>query len=174
MKRTSARWSIGLLLVATTSAGCLGRLIADMEMSKTDAQECRSLIEAVRTRFELADFRRPEGLNRVYRTPAVGGEFPRDEPWPVEEPPAIGCRTEVRWPLLTLYTVVELRRVTDRQEQAAIVELVRERRRHIANAKPTLVRFIEREVWVVHYDVDGVAFGDGRGEERILRSVTIR
>ncbi len=164
----------GLLLVALISSGCLGRLIADKGMPEADVQECRSLLDAVRTRFELADFRLPDGLFQTVGTRVTGGDLPRDELWPVQEPRSIGCRTEVRGPLLTLYTVVELWRVTDSREQAGIVELLRERRRQLQNPKPTLIRFLEREVWVVQHDVNGVAFGAGRGHERILTTVTLR
>jgi hypothetical protein len=168
------RCLITLVLVAVVLTGCLGRLIADKGMSDEDLRECDSLVEAVRTRFALADFESPEGLDRAIGTRVSGGDFPRDEPWPEEGLRAIGCRTEVSGLLLALYTVVEVWRVVEAGEQASIVQLVRERRGQLSNPKPTIVRFIERERWVLHHDVNGEARGSGRGEERLLKSVTIR
>jgi hypothetical protein len=172
----SGRWwhLVGILLTAAALSGCLGRLIADKGMSEEDKIECRHLSDPVKTRFGLVAFGRPDGLWEMVGTQADTGDFPRDDPWPRDEPPSLGCRTEVRGVFLTLYTVVELRRVLAAQEQAEIIGLLRERRRQLPNAKPTLVRFIEREVWVVHRDVRGRAFGAGRGEERVLRSVHVR
>ncbi len=75
---------------------------------------------------------------------------------------------------LTLYTVVGLYRVADPKDQDAIVALVQERRKQLVEPKPTLVRFLDREVWLVHRDISGKAYGDGRGKEQILRDAVIR
>jgi len=132
------------------------------------------LVQAVKSRFELADFRIPPGLSRLIGTTAFEGEFPRDDRWSEEEPQSIGCSTEVRGVFLTLYTVVGLWRVTDSRDQEAIVAIVRDQRRRLVDAKPTLVRFVEREVWSVHRDINGEARGYGRGEERVLRRQVLR
>lgn len=169
-----ARCLITLVLVTVVFTGCLGRLIADKSMSDEDLRECNSLVDAVRTRFALADFGWPEGLFRAIGTRVSGGDFPRDEPWPEKGPRAIVCRTEVSGLLLTLYTVVKVWRVVEAGEQASIVQLVKEQRAQLSNPKPTIVRFIERERWVLHLNVNGEARGAGRGPERLLKSVTIR
>ena len=52
--------------------------------------------------------------------------------------------------------------------------LIREQRRQLPGAKPTLVRFVEREVWLVYRNIWGEANGYGRGEERVLRRQVIR
>jgi hypothetical protein len=128
----------------------------------------------VKNRFDLADFRIPPGLSSLIGKKASEGEFPRDDRWSEEEPQSIGCHTEVRGVFLTLYTVVGLWRVTDPKDQEAIVALVRDQRRQLVEAKPTLVRFVEREVWWVHRDIRGEARGYGRGEERVLRHQVLR
>ncbi len=168
------RWPIALFLIAAVFSGCLGRLIADKGMSDDDRIECDALVQAVKNRFHLADFRIPPGLNGLIGTRALEGEFPRDDRWSEEEPQAIGCSTEVRGVFLTLYTVVGLWRVTDPKDQEAIVALVRDQHRQLVQAKPTLILFFEREVWLVHRNISGEANGYGRGEERVLRRQVIR
>jgi len=44
-------------------SGCLGRLIADKGVSDDDRIECDALVQAVKNRFRLADFRIPPGLS---------------------------------------------------------------------------------------------------------------
>lgn len=143
-------------------------------MSDSDRVECDTLVGVVKSRFHLADFRIPPGLHSLIGTTAVDGEFPRHDAWPEAEPRSIGCSTEVRGAFLTLYTVVELWRVSDPQDQAAIVAMVREQRRLLGHPKPTLVRLVEQEVWEVFRDIRGKAYGYGRGKERVLRQVAIR
>src|SRR3989442_13894863 len=159
------RQYVGLFLIAAGFSGCLGRLIADKGMSDADRVECDALVRAVKNRFELADFRIPLELSGVIGTKALDGEFPRRDLWSEEEPQSIGCHTEVRGVFLTLYTVVGLWRVTDPKDQEAIVALVRDQHRQLVEAKPTLVRFFEREVWLIYRNVRGEAYGYGRGEE---------
>ncbi len=168
------RGYVALLLIAGGFSGCLGRLIADKGMSDADRVECDALVQAVKNRFNLADFRIPPGLSGVIGTKALEGEFPRHDLWSEEEPQSIGCSTEVRGVFLTLYTVVGLWRVTDPKDQEAIVALVRDQHRQLVEAKPTLVRFFEREVWLVYRNIWGEAYGYGRGEERVLRRQVIR
>jgi hypothetical protein len=165
----SIRRLVGICMVAVALTGCVGRLIADKGMSEEDFRECDSLVRPVKNRFELSDFRIPPGLSALMGTKTVDGDL-----YAHEEPPSIECGTEVRGLLLTLYTVVELWRVSDPQQQTAIVQLVREQRRGLTRPKPTLVRFVEREVWLVHRSTTGEAFGYGRGKERILRDFVIR
>jgi hypothetical protein len=143
-------------------------------MSDADRAECDALVQAVNNRFEFASFRIPPGLHGLIGTKASEGEFPRDDRWSEDEPKSIGCSTEVRGLFLTLYTVVKLWRVTDPKDQEAIVALVRDQRRQLVEAKPTLVRFVEREVWLVHRNIWGEAYGYGRGEERVLRRQVLR
>jgi hypothetical protein len=163
-----------LFLIAAGSSGCLGRLIADKGMSDGDRAECDALVQAVKSRFKLADFRIPPGLNSLMGTKVSEGAFPRDDLWAEEEPRSIGCSTEVRGLFLTLYTVVGLWRVTDAKDQETMVALLRGRRQELAEPKPTLVRFVEREVWLVHRDARGEANGYGRGNERTLRVQVIQ
>jgi len=165
---------VALFLIAASFTGCLGRLIADKGMSDADRVECDALVQAVKKRFELVDFRIPPGLSAVIGTRAFEGAFPRDDRWPEEEPQSIGCSTQVRGVFLNLYTVVGLWRVTDPKDQEAMVVLVRDQRRQLAEAKPTLIRFVEREVWLVHRDINGEARGFSRGEERVLRHQVLR
>jgi hypothetical protein len=164
----------GSLLIVGAFSGCLGRLIADKGMSESHRLECNNLVRAVKSRFQLADFRIPPGLHRLIGTKVLEGEFPRHDLWPEAEPRSIGCSTEVRGAFLTLYTVVELWRISDPQDQAAIVAMVQEQRRSLEHPKPTLVRFVEREVWEVFRDIRGEAYGYGRGKEQVLRQVAIR
>jgi len=49
-----------------------------------------------------------------------------------------------------------------------------EQRHHLAHGKPTIVRFAERALGLVHRDVNGTAFGHGRGEEQLLLEVSAR
>ena len=168
------RWPIALFLIAAVFSGCLGRLIADKGMSDDDRIECDALVQEVKNRFNLADFRIPPGLSGLIGTKALEGEFPRHDRWSEEEPQSIACSTEVRGAFLTLYTVVGLSRVTDPKDQEAIVALVREQHRQLVGAKPTLVLFVEREVWLVYRDIRGNAHGYGRGEEHVLRREVIR
>src|SRR5688572_30621767 len=99
------RTYVVLSLIAIVSAGCLGRLVADKGMS-ADRVECSALVQAVKARVEVADFRIPPGLSRLIGSKALDGPFPREDHWSEEEPQSIGCSTEVRGPFLTLYTVV--------------------------------------------------------------------
>jgi hypothetical protein len=147
--------------------GCLGRLIADKSMSDEDFKECGALVGPIRARLELVDFRIPPGITDFIE----GRTVPFADIYPVEQPRSILCHTEVRGLLLRLWTVVDVWRVLD-QSQAAIVEAIRVERRRLAQAKPTLVRFREREVWLVYGNVGGSGFK--RGEERVLRTVVIR
>ena len=163
-----------LFLIAAGFTGCLGRLIADKGMSDADRAECVALVQAVKSQFKLADFGIPPGLSGLIGTRALDGEFPRADRWSEEEPQSVGCSTEVSGVFLTLYTAVELWRVTDLKDQEAIVALIRDQRRQLVEAKPTLVRFVEREVWLVHRDVNGEASGYSRGEERVLRRQVLR
>jgi len=163
-------WLTALFLIAASCSGCLGRLIADKGMSDVDRAECDALVQAVKNRFNLADFRIPPGLSALVGTK----QFPSDGFWPEDEPQSIGCSTKVQGLSLTLYTVVGLWRVTDPKDQATIVTLVREQRRQLIGPKPTLIRFVEREVWLVHRDISGEVSGYGRGEERVLRHQVIR
>jgi hypothetical protein len=163
-------WSTALLLIAASCSGCLGRLIADKGMSDADRAECDALVQAVKNRFNLADFRIPPGLSALVGTK----QFPIDGFWPEDEPQSIGCSTRVQGPLLTLYTVVGLWRVTDPKDQETIVTLVREQHRQLIEPKPTVIRFVEREVWLVHRDTSGEVRGYGRGEEKLLKRQVIR
>jgi hypothetical protein len=165
---------VALFLIAAGVTGCLSRLIADKGMSDADRVECDALVGAVKNRFELADFRIPPDLDSLIGTKALEGEFPRHDLWPGDEPQSIGCSTEVRGIFLTLYTVVGVFRVTDSKDQETIVALVRDQRRQLVEAKPILVRFFEREVWLIYRNVWGEANGYGRGEERVLRHQVIR
>jgi hypothetical protein len=65
-------------------------------------------------------------------------------------------------------------RVTDPKDQETIVALVRDQPRQLVEAKPILVRFFEREVWLVYRNIWGEANGYGRAEERVLRHQVIR
>jgi len=168
------RWLAALSLILVGLSGCVGRLIADKGMSDSDRLECDALVRAVKNRVQLSDFRIPPGLDRLIGTMGSGGQFPRDDLWPEEEPRSIACGTEVRGVFLTLNTVVGLYRVADPNDQDAIVALVQERRKQLVEPKPTLVRFLDREVWLVHRDISGKAYGYGRGKERILRDAVIR
>jgi hypothetical protein len=170
----NVRNRVGICVVAIVLSGCLGRMVADKGMSDDDIRECRALTAPVRTEFGLSTFRVPPGLKELLGTRAQEGQFPRDDPYPHHEPPSIGCSTETRGPLRTLHIVVEIRRVLDQERQMAIVERVQEQRRSLVNPKPTIVRFIEREVWLVHRNIHGDAYGFGRGKEQFLRDIAIR
>jgi len=174
VERHSLQYLAGLVLIVAASSGCLGGLMTDKGMSDSDRLECQNLVRPVKSRFQLADFRIPPGLHKVIGTKALDGEFPRHDLWPEAEPRSIGCSTEARGPFLRLYTVVELWRVSDPQDQAAIVAMLQEQRRLLEHPKPALVRFVEREVWEVFRDIRGEAYGYGRGKERVLWQAAIR
>jgi hypothetical protein len=154
-------------LLAVMLTGCLGRLIADKSMSDGDFKECDALVVPVRSRFQLADFRFPP-LEDFMR----GKPLPFHDIYPIEQPASIQCHTEVRGLLLTLYTVVELWRVSDDHVQTAIAELIRDERRRLPQAKPTLVRFRDPVVWLVYANVNGSVV-QRRGEQ-VRRAVVIR
>ena len=66
------RGYVALLLIAAGFSGCLGRMIADKGMSDADRVECDALVQAVKNRFKLADFRIPPGLSGLI---GVGHRF---------------------------------------------------------------------------------------------------
>lgn len=164
----SRRYLVATCLLTVMLTGCLGRLIADKSMSDEDPKECDTLVGPIKSRFQLANARIPPGLRDFMRSQAL----PFHDIYPTEEPPSVVCHTEVRGLLLTLYTVVELWRVSDPHVQTVIVEVIRTERSRLPQAKPTLVRFREREIFIVFGNAN--AGGWKRGEERVLRAVVIR
>jgi hypothetical protein len=138
----------GILSMLLFITGCVTTLLAQNYYTTDELVECNALVQAI---------------TQAHRLPSSQ----------VFAGPAIGCGHEHYGLLATRYAAITIWWISEAERQEAILSTLREERRARKESHPMLVRFYDRENWMLYRDVNGQIYGEGRGPERLLRRVRL-
>jgi hypothetical protein len=88
--------------------------------------------------------------------------------------PAIGCGHEHYGFFATRYAKVSVWWIVEGRIQDGILLTLRDERSKLPEPHPIIVRFYDGENPVLHRDVNGEIYGEGRAPEKLLRKAFVK